>query len=92
MKFLIVAIVLATVSPASAQSMFGNPPKVVTYTNKATGEIIGRAVISNGGRMIVLRNKHDEHYATIIQENGTRRWVDPSGNPIDPKVMTVPFD
>ena len=33
-----VLILLAMVVPASAQSMLGNPPKVVTYTNKATWE------------------------------------------------------
>jgi hypothetical protein len=73
--------------------MFGNPPKTITYKDNKTGEVVGKAIISNGGRYIVLRNRHDEHYATIIQEpNGVRKWVDPSGNPIDPKVMTVPFD
>lgn len=90
MIFLIALMMLVTVHTASAQ-MFGSPPKTVTYTNKATGEKIGTAIISKG--MIVLRDKHDVHYATIIpQPDGTRKWVDPSGNPIDPKTTLLPLD
>ena len=85
-----VLILLALVVPASAQSMLGNPPKVVTYTNKATGEKLGTAVISRG--VIVLRDRHDQHYATVIQQpDGSRKWVDPSGNPIDPKTTLLPL-
>lgn len=89
---LILAMMLSMVAigTPSAQSMWGNPPKTITYTNKATGEKIGTAIISKN--LVVLRDKHDVHYATIITENGTRRWVDPSGNPIDPKTTLLPLD
>jgi len=90
-KLLIVAMVLTTVSHASAQSRFGNPPKVIELIDKKTGEIVGRAVISNN--MVILRNKHDEHYATVIQQpDGTKKWLDPNGNPIDPKTTYLPYD
>ena len=86
-----VLVFLAMVVPASAQSMLGNPPKVITYFNKATGEVLGKAIISRN--LVVLRDKHDTHYATIILgPNGTRKWVDPHGNPIDPKTTLLPLE
>jgi hypothetical protein len=92
---LIAAIILATtVTAASAQSnslpILRDPPTTITYTNKATGEKIGTATIS--GNWVFLRDKHGEHYATIITEHGVRRWVDPSGNPIDPKTTLLPLE
>ena len=90
MRFVLL-ILLATVVPASAQQAWGNPPRTVTYTNKATGEKIGTAIVSRS--MVVLRDKHDTHYATIILgPNGTRKWVDPHGNPIDPKTTLLPLE
>jgi hypothetical protein len=90
---LVIAMILSviTISTPSAQTMFGNPPKIVTYTNKATGEKIGSAVISRN--IVVLRDRHDVHYASILlQPDGTRKWVDPSGNPIDPKTTLLPLE
>jgi hypothetical protein len=87
MKTFVIMLLLTTAAAASAQS---NPPKIITYKDNATGEVIGKAVVN--GNWIFLRNRHDEHYATIIMENGVRRWVDPSGNPIDPKTMKLPLE
>jgi len=92
--FLIGMMMLVTVNAASAQ-MWVNQPKTVTYTNKATGEKLGTAIISKRGNeiFIVLRDKHDVHYATVMQQpDGTRKWVDPSGNPIDPKTTLLPLE
>jgi hypothetical protein len=83
---------IVTIAPAQ---MWSNQPKTITYTNKATGEKIGTAIISKRGNetFIVLRDKHDVHYATIINEpDGSRKWVDPSGNPIDPKTTLLPLE
>ena len=79
---------MATIAPAQ---MWSNQPKTITYTNKATGEKIGTAVIS--GNRIYLRDKHGEHYATVINEqDGTRKWFDPDGHPIDPKTTLLPLE
>jgi len=92
--FLIGMMMLVTVNAASAQ-MWVNQPKTFTYNNKATSEKLGTAIISKRGNeiFIVLRDKHDVHYATVMQQpDGTRKWVDPSGNPIDPKTTLLPLE
>ena len=84
-----IILLLGTITTAAAQ-LRNDPPRIITYKDNATGEVIGKAVVN--GNWIFLRNRHDEHYATIIMENGVRRWVDPSGNPIDPKTMKLPLE
>jgi cell division protein FtsX len=90
MIFLIALMMLVTVNTASAQ-MWANQPKTVTYFDNKTKEKIATAIISQN--MIVLRDKHDTHYATImLRPNGVREWFDPHGNPIDPKTTKLPLD
>jgi hypothetical protein len=89
-KILISTMILAMVSTASAQ-MWSNPPKVLTITDNATGEKIGTATIS--GDRVYMRNRHGELYATVIREqDGTRKWFDPNGKPIDPATTVLPLE
>jgi hypothetical protein len=89
MKLLIAAVILATVTTTSAQqmqpfepSLNNDTPTVVTQYDKTTGEIAGTTTIVDG--KAYLRDKNGKHYATlIIDKDGTRRMVDPQGQPID---------
>jgi len=94
----IVAIILATVLiiPASAQSLSTEPlkwkndnNKTIYFKDKATGEQVGSAFIT--GNRTYLRDRHNKHYATVIKEpDGTTKWLDPSGQPLDPKTTMFP--
>ena len=90
MIFLMAMMILVTVNTASAQ-MWDTKTKIVPITNKATGEKIGYMVIS--GNRIYMRDKHNEHYATVVREpDGSKKFFDPSGNPIDPSSVNIPVD
>ena len=91
MLFIALLIAILTANTASAQ-MWANQPKTITYFDNKTKEKIGTAIISQGGRLTVLRDRHGEHYATVIREHGTTRFVDPDGKPLDPKTTKLPLD
>ena len=93
----IAAIVLATllIIPASAQQLGDqwkhSNNKTIYFKNKATGEHIGSGFVA--GNRVYLRDRHNKHYATVIKESdGTMKWLDPSGQPLDPKTTMMPFN
>ena len=96
----IVAIVLAAlfIIPASAQSLSTEQPlrwkndnnKTIVFKDKVTGEQVGSAFVS--GSRTYFRDRDNKHYATVIKgTDGTLTWLDPSGQPLDPKTTTVPW-
>jgi hypothetical protein len=68
---------------ASAQTISSEQPTTtMTQYDKTTGQIMGTTTIVGG--KAYLRDKNGKHYATlIIDKDGTRRMVDPEGQPID---------
>lgn len=85
MKMFIAALMCLTITAASAQDIapFSNEtPTVVTQFDKNSGAVMGTTTIVDG--KAYLRDKNGAHYATlIIDKDGTRRMVDPEGQPID---------
>jgi len=96
MSPLIIAILMAvTIIPtASAQEMWKNLKndnnKTIYFRDKATGEQVGSGFV-NGNR-IFLRDRHNNHYATVVKEGTTTKWFDPHGQPLDPKTTKFPTD
>jgi hypothetical protein len=88
-----VIILAAIIIPASAEQLRWNSPnnKTLSFKDKATGEEVGSAFVT--GNRVYMRDRHGKHYATVIKEpDGTMKWLDPQGNPIDPKTTMVPFN
>jgi hypothetical protein len=83
-----IALLCLTATAVSAQQMMpfepslnNDTPTVVTQYDQ-DGKQAGTVTIT-GGRAY-LRDKNGKHYATlIIDKDGTRRMVDPEGQPID---------
>lgn len=91
----IAAIVLATllIIPASAQQLGDqwkhSNNKTIYFKDKITGDHIGSGFVA--GNRIYMRDRHNKHYATVIKESdGTTKWFDPSGQPLDPKTTMFP--
>jgi len=81
MMFLIGMMMLVTVSAASAQMVGRTPTQTVNIKNEA-GEKIGTAYVT--GNMMVLRDRHGTHYATVIKGPDGEKWFDANGQPTDP--------
>lgn len=80
MKYLILAVLLATTTVAQAQWV--NYPKTIRLYNKATGETMGTVTMSGGTAYV--RNKHGEHLYTVVRnQDGTTTSFDPHGNVIN---------
>ena len=78
------ALLCLMTTAASAQTVSSEPGPTTTMSHydKTTGEPMGTTTIVDG--KAYLRDKNGEHYATlIIDKDGTRRMVDPEGQPID---------
>ena len=81
MKSLIVVLMLALATAASAQVPMPPTTKPGMITNSA-GEIIGTATAF--GNRIFLRDSKGELFATIqVDKDGTRTMYDPSGKVLD---------
>jgi len=91
----IITILWATllVIPASAAEQLkwnNDNNKTIFFKDKVTGEPVGSAFVT--GNRTYLRDRHHKHYATVIKEpDGTLTWLDPDGQPLDPKTTMVPL-